>query len=62
MKCLNNGHKTELPLIFGTMMDPQNGKYRFVFKLQMVDDHSRTHDTFSEPSTIREKTHHVLYS
>ncbi|KAI7906587.1 uncharacterized protein BX663DRAFT_497013 [Cokeromyces recurvatus] len=34
IKCLNNGHKTELPLIFGSMMDENDRQ--FVFKLLLT--------------------------
>lgn len=54
MKCLNNGHKTELPLIFGLMADPVKDNYQFVFKLQLVAEHSIEEDITSiEPSTSR---------
>lgn len=39
MKCLNNGHKTELPLIFGTMLNSMKPNYQDVFKIQLVADH-----------------------
>jgi hypothetical protein len=55
MKCLNNGHKTELALIFGSMVDPENNKYRMLFKLQLTDE---GHNLLlhGEPSTVREKS------
>ncbi|KAG2191911.1 hypothetical protein INT46_006793 [Mucor plumbeus] len=53
-KCLNNGHKTELPLIFGSMADPVKDNYQFVFKIQLVAEHSIEEDITSvEPSTSR---------
>ncbi|KAK4511309.1 uncharacterized protein ATC70_012524 [Mucor velutinosus] len=53
MKCLNNGHKTELPLIFGSMADPVKDNYQFVFKLQLAAEHSIEEDITSiEPSTL----------
>lgn len=53
MKCLNNGHKTELPLIFGSMADPVKDNYQFVFKLQLAAEHSIEQDITSiEPSTL----------
>ncbi|KAI9282533.1 hypothetical protein BY458DRAFT_428538 [Sporodiniella umbellata] len=48
MTCLNNGHKTELSLIFGSMLDPKNEKRRVVFQLR---PNGHTLDTLSEPST-----------
>lgn len=53
MKCLNNGHKTELPLIFGSMVDPVKPVYQHVFKAQLVADHPIEQDTSIEPSTLR---------
>ncbi|KAG1141973.1 hypothetical protein G6F37_006144 [Rhizopus arrhizus] len=55
MKCLNNGHKAELALIFGSMVDPENNKYRMLFKLQLTDE---GHNLLlhGEPSTVREKS------
>lgn len=53
VKCLNNGHKTELPLIFGSMLDPVKPRYQQVFKIQLVADHVLEQDTSIEPSTLR---------
>lgn len=53
MKCLNNGHKTELPLIFGSMLDPIKPRYQEIFKIQLVADHVIEQDTSVEPSTLR---------
>ncbi|CEP18798.1 hypothetical protein [Parasitella parasitica] len=54
IRCLNNGHKTELPLIFGSMIDPVKDSYQFVYKVQLVAEHSVEHDITSiEPSTSR---------
>ncbi|KAG0187123.1 RHO1 GDP-GTP exchange protein 2 [Apophysomyces sp. BC1034] len=35
IRCLNNGHKTELPLIFGMMSDPRKDTYHFIFELKL---------------------------
>lgn len=53
MKCLNNGHKTELPLVFGCMLDPVKPIYQHVFKIQLVAEHLIEQDTSIEPSTLR---------
>lgn len=53
VKCLNNGHKTELPLIFGSMLDPIKPRYQEIFKIQLVADHVIEQDTSLEPSTLR---------
>ncbi|KAG1464906.1 hypothetical protein G6F56_004988 [Rhizopus delemar] len=49
VNCLNNGHKTELALIFGSMLDPENEKYYTVFQLH---HNGHSFDTLSEPSTL----------
>ncbi|KAI8642651.1 hypothetical protein BD408DRAFT_386991 [Parasitella parasitica] len=54
IRCLNNGHKTELPLIFGSMTDPVKDNYQFVYKIQLIAEHSIEQDITSiEPSTFR---------
>ncbi|KAI8370340.1 uncharacterized protein BYT42DRAFT_581901 [Radiomyces spectabilis] len=35
IKCLNNGHKAALPLIFGTMTDLNDGTYQYIFQLTL---------------------------
>ncbi|KAG2200207.1 hypothetical protein INT47_009845, partial [Mucor saturninus] len=52
MRCLNNGYKTELPLIFGCMLDPVKPIYQHVFKIQLVADHTIEQDTSIEPSSL----------
>ncbi|GAA5799436.1 hypothetical protein HPULCUR_004851 [Helicostylum pulchrum] len=53
MKCINTGHKTELPLIFGCMLDPVKPNFQHVFKIQLVDNNVIDQDTSVEPSTLR---------
>ncbi|KAL0095975.1 hypothetical protein J3Q64DRAFT_1705606 [Phycomyces blakesleeanus] len=38
IRCLSNGHKTELPLIFGVMTDPQKDIYQTIFNLKLLPD------------------------
>ncbi|KAF7731444.1 RHO1 GDP-GTP exchange protein 2 [Apophysomyces ossiformis] len=35
IRCLNNGHKAEVPLIFGVMCDPRKDTYHFIFNLKL---------------------------
>ena len=53
VRCLNNGHKTELPLIFGAMINQMKPHYQDIFKIQLVADHRVDQDTSVEPSTLR---------
>ncbi|KAI8887425.1 hypothetical protein K501DRAFT_175556, partial [Backusella circina FSU 941] len=36
LRCLNNGHKTELPLAFATMADPVIDNCQFLFSLNLI--------------------------
>ncbi|KAI7868800.1 hypothetical protein BDF14DRAFT_1880777 [Spinellus fusiger] len=36
IRCLNNGHKTELPIIFGVMTNPQKDTYHYIFSIKWL--------------------------
>ncbi|RCI05119.1 RHO1 GDP-GTP exchange protein 2, partial [Rhizopus stolonifer] len=50
MRCLNNGHKTELSLIFGSKIDSMNENYQSIFEIRLVAEPFITVGV--EPSTL----------
>ncbi|KAI9480525.1 MAG: hypothetical protein EXX96DRAFT_501510 [Benjaminiella poitrasii] len=50
IKCLNNGHKAELPFIFGSMTSHDD--HQIVFKLRLATNPKSIKDTTDEPSCL----------